>query len=492
MKTRFTKTMDKIMYIVAMAIAFITIAVITYCIILGVMSRLNTLEYSKILIDANLYTGFYKILNIVNSFALPLILLAFFFAIPYLSISIIVFIYFIIRYIKYKEKNTKKMIILLSTLGLAIFLLIKGITTYPMTGTYETNINSKISEISNIEMKDFITEKMKVYNNGIAYSNKVLEEDYYIYNIIIKQGFPDDYDGVIYYKEDGIKKEKRIFVGDDKSSFIRNNMQDKTNELSIKGIFLLVIGDILYIVFIAILQKVLKRIVKNNENINITENEDKNKIEKILFYILFLVLLIGIIFLFFIILTIFKNNNSKNNYNSNNIDNTYLINKNENLYLHETETSSNSKKDILYEKKIDENIIVRVVNLDYILAQRSIVGIEKSNDGGLTFEKMYNEGITIHNGAEFYFINENVGFINDFGLAGTNGDNKFFKVTIDGGRNFSDANIIFPNITEEESFFVKGVPYMENGILKVQAHIRNKDYTFYSSDNGVNWNIDKE
>ena len=160
------------------------------------------------------------------------------------------------------------MIILLLTLVLAIFLLIKGITTYPGTRTYETNINSKISQISNTEMKNFITEQM---NNGIAYSNRILKEDYYIYNVKIKQGFPDDYTGVIYYK-DGIKKEKKIFLSDEMSDFIKNNMQNKTNELSIKGMLLLIIGDVLYIVFTVQIRKSLKRIIKGNENINITEN----------------------------------------------------------------------------------------------------------------------------------------------------------------------------------------------------------------------------
>lgn len=265
MKTNFLKAIDKIMYVVAMAIAFITIAVITYFIILDIMSLLN---YSKIIIGSGSYNEFYNILNIVNSFALPIIIIVFMGAIPCLIASIIVFIYFIIRYIKYKEKNIKKMIILLVTLALAIFLLIKGITTYPMTGTYEANINSKISQISNTRMKNFITEQM---NNGIAYSNKILKEDYYIYNVKIQQSFPDDYTGVIYYK-DGIKKEKRIFVSDQMSYFITNNMQNKTKELSIKGILLLIIGDVLFIVFIVQIRKVLKRIVKGNENINITEN----------------------------------------------------------------------------------------------------------------------------------------------------------------------------------------------------------------------------
>ena len=33
------------------------------------------------------------------------------------------------------------------------------------------------------------------------------------------------------------------------------------------------------------------------------------------------------------------------------------------------------------------------------------------------------------------FIDENIGFINDLGLAGTNGENRELLVTVDGGKN---------------------------------------------------------
>lgn len=156
-----------------------------------------------------------------------------------------------------------------------------------------------------------------------------------------------------------------------------------------------------------------------------------------------------------------------------------------------------SSDDVLYKKEIGENIVIRVVNLGAILAQRSVVQVQKSTNAGKTFEKMSEEGITIHNGAEFIFIDENIGFINDFGLAGTGGDNKFFYVTTDGGKTFVDSNIVHPDSIEEKNLLVKGMPYIEDGKLKLEVytlnHFKTPERTYYifsSNDNGLNWNLD--
>ena len=153
-----------------------------------------------------------------------------------------------------------------------------------------------------------------------------------------------------------------------------------------------------------------------------------------------------------------------------------------------------AEDDVLYEKIVNENIRIRVVNLGAILAQRSIIDIEKSTDNGKTYIGQSEEGITIHNGAEFVFIDEDIGFINDPGLAGTNGENRGLLVTTDGGKTFKNANITHPNSIEEKNLFVKGIPYIEDGILKVEIYTINHSkypektyYEFSSNDNGVTW-----
>lgn len=111
-----------------------------------------------------------------------------------------------------------------------------------------------------------------------------------------------------------------------------------------------------------------------------------------------------------------------------------------------------------------------------ILAQRSIIRIEKSIDDGKTWLSVHeksDESMQIHNGAEFVFINEKIAFIIDLGLAGTEEENSGLLVTINGGKTFDTANIIHPNTIEERNLLVKGVPYEEQGILKIEIYTIN-------------------
>lgn len=175
----------------------------------------------------------------------------------------------------------------------------------------------------------------------------------------------------------------------------------------------------------------------------------------------------------------------------------------ENLNIGNTDTLSEEEKkaEVLYEKKIDELTSIRIVYIDSILAQRSLIGIQKTTDGGENWTnqlQMSDRYLTIHNGAKYVFLNENIGFINDPGLAGTNGDNRGLLVTIDGGKTFVDANIIKPDSIMAENLFVEDVPYIVGNILKVKIYTidyhdwQDKTYyEFYSNDNGLNWKIYK-
>ena len=152
--------------------------------------------------------------------------------------------------------------------------------------------------------------------------------------------------------------------------------------------------------------------------------------------------------------------------------------------------SINEENEILYEKKIDDKKSIRVIYKGSVLAQRSIIGIEKTYDGGKTWiEQLDNldKFIQIHNGAKFVFINENVGFINDPGIAGTSGDNRELLVTINGGKTFEVAKIH----KKAEDVYIEDVPYEENGILKLKAYtienLEEKYIYFHSENNGLEW-----
>ena len=169
-------------------------------------------------------------------------------------------------------------------------------------------------------------------------------------------------------------------------------------------------------------------------------------------------------------------------------------NKNEKSVIeNNTEKSGNSENiEVLYKKEFNDKIAIRVVVKDYILAGRSIIGFEKTVDGGYTWiEQIENidDFVQIHNGAKFVFIDENIGFINDFGLAGTSGDNRSLQVTTNGGKKFTEAIIKLDNI--EKELYIEDVPYKENSVLKLKAYViensSKKYYNFYSVDNGVTW-----
>lgn len=183
---------------------------------------------------------------------------------------------------------------------------------------------------------------------------------------------------------------------------------------------------------------------------------------------------------------IVSNNIEKNSENTDNIE--YKDNSYDNI----------KENDILYQKNFDENNIIRVVYKGAILGQRYVIQIEKSNDNGNTWInqlEMYDGYMQVHNNSKFVFIDNNIGFINDPGLVGTNNEYNKLLVTIDGGRNFIEANIIHPEFITEENLLISDVPYIENNLLKLKIYTINYNknpieayYQFYSQDNGLTWN----
>ena len=123
------------------------------------------------------------------------------------------------------------------------------------------------------------------------------------------------------------------------------------------------------------------------------------------------------------------------------------------------------------------------------------MSVQKTIDGGNTWTEQIEDSdgfIQIHNNSQFVFIDENIGFINDPGLAGTNGENRGLLVTTNGGKNFIDSNIVNENNIDGDIFF-EGVPYLENKTLKVKGYlIKNSQKTeiiLYSTDNGLTWKL---
>lgn len=182
-----------------------------------------------------------------------------------------------------------------------------------------------------------------------------------------------------------------------------------------------------------------------------------------------------------------------------------------NISSEDTGVFSEDSKEKIIKKKYDwTNLYGKLENGEYefILSASQFtirIGFNINTNGKISYnnpellQKMLMNLIVIKNMQKNKkIIDENIGFINDLGLDGTDGENKGFLVTTNGGKTFNDANIINPYNIEEKNLLVKGVPYIEDGKLKVVIYTLNHSkssektyYEFVSNDNGVTWEFYK-
>ena len=102
--------------------------------------------------------------------------------------------------------------------------------------------------------------------------------------------------------------------------------------------------------------------------------------------------------------------------------------------------------------------------------------------------------MTVNNEAEFLFINDKVGFINNKGLFILGEKNDAFLVTVDGGQSFESANFVFPLDIKDNAFYINDISVLEDGKLGVTLFAPESIgstvgnyYDFASVDNGMNW-----
>jgi len=240
-----SKRTDKIIYAMILIMGIIGIAIISYFIIFGIMQLMNTSEFSKILIDIKIYPIFYDILNFVDAMAILLFVVAYFICIPYIINSIILGSIFIRKYKKFKGEKKRKIIKTVILCVIIMLTIIKGISIYPMTSQYEVTVNSKISVVSNVEVRKFLEDRIKA--------------DKYIYKVRISRGFPNDYNVKIYYK-DIVNKVEHTFLAGEEAGFINTDAKELTNTLAIRSIIIMTLGDIVYVYFLVYILKEFKRI----------------------------------------------------------------------------------------------------------------------------------------------------------------------------------------------------------------------------------------
>ena len=73
-------------------------------------------------------------------------------------------------------------------------------------------------------------------------------------------------------------------------------------------------------------------------------------------------------------------------------------------------------------------------------------------------------------------------------------ENDTLLVTVNGGGSFRSANFIFPLDIKDNAFYIKEIPYLQDGKLRVKlfaptniGSTEGNYYEFESVDNGINW-----
>ena len=221
------KGFDKFIYYIMQVLGIAEITVLTYIILALILGMIN---------------------NVIVVTAILLIFIIIFLLMPYLILILMVGITYLVRLIKYKGEKIKQIITMFVLLIVIVYSGIKGIMLFPLTSRYELKVNKNLSQLQNVTVREYIEHS--------------ISDDKYIYKIIITQGFPDDYNVRIYYKDNGIKV-KHAFLSDSAEDFIRANFKNITDECWSKSIMLLILADILMSGLLKISTRFYKKITQD-------------------------------------------------------------------------------------------------------------------------------------------------------------------------------------------------------------------------------------
>ena len=148
------KKRDKIIYVIILSLGVLLIAIATCLMNFVLTIILYVLELSNTLFLENYFLNFLQIYFVI------LMLVAYavytFISSPYIVISIILAVIFIIKYIKFKGKKLWQ-IVKTIILGVAILVIwIYGLKSITLTNKYEIKVNSTVDEVTNIEVKELL------------------------------------------------------------------------------------------------------------------------------------------------------------------------------------------------------------------------------------------------------------------------------------------------------------------------------------------------
>ncbi len=144
-----------------------------------------------------------------------------------------------------------------------------------------------------------------------------------------------------------------------------------------------------------------------------------------------------------------------------------------------------------------KNTILRFERLDYALGQNQIVTVQESSDNGKSFTSITKDPITLSLEPLLIFLNENLGFAITSSNLSQNNNYQGFKVTLDGGKTFTNSQINYTN-PDIETISIEDLPYLEDNILKLKCliyQLKDNNYEdieliFISNDSGLTWNLE--
>lgn len=152
-------------------------------------------------------------------------------------------------------------------------------------------------------------------------------------------------------------------------------------------------------------------------------------------------------------------------------------------------------KNALYSRRFGSTIL-KFEKYDNVLGQNIIVGVEKSTNRGKNYERVTKEPITVSEKAKFLFRNQSEGYVISTGYVTRQNNFKGFKVTLDGGKTFSDAKFYYEN--EKVDFItIEDFPFQDGDFLKMECSVydvredgngyENQKIQFHSTDKGLTW-----
>lgn len=399
-------------------------------------------------------------------------------------IAIILALMYIVKIIQYKEKKGFMIFRSIFSIVLLIMMLVGAVFSfweYGLNNIYVINVNSKIVDIQDEEIKENLYE---ILDNEDIYVKRIM--------LIANLGFREE---IHYNDENGVP---RIYSKTmDDMNFA--DLRDKGTEitwLTQKLYVVFVILAIISLVFLydtlskqykLMIQTAINKEEKNEvESINLTEEQIIKSGKK---KIIIVTSVIAILIVLFIVIAVIINYSKRKKEEERAWPFQEQVNYTDNYTIEEEQSEE-------YEYFSDEQNGT-LIKMQYPFRDKYIIQIYKTKDGGENWEEIKTNLSQVYVGTKCLFINEDVGFLHD--PHGGVDSYASLKITTDGGYTWENVTVNKPDQITENNIFYKDLPTVNGDKLEVIAYTvrlnrtpNEKYYIFESTDYGKTWDYVRE